>query len=154
MAGISGLLVNDDLKEIVKEIFDSKSPIDWSLFMFDGDAALKAEYVGDDWFGSSDNFEKDWNDLLAYLPENEVRYLVVDFKYLSPNDNIERSKRIFVMWAPEYAPQKEKLMVTMYSKDVQNKLCGGSVIYVQANELSDISYQRVLDKINSSCYCF
>ena len=149
MAGIIGLkLFNDN--NITKNFFDfdflsRKNVNQWIIYKFTNDDTIKCDIVGDR-----------WSNMIGYLPTNDVRFVISNFSYISPIDQVERVKRVFLMWAPDSAKVKDKLKITMFSKDAQKILGMGSGFHinVQANELSDVDEENILHKIqkNSTVY--
>jgi len=145
--------LSDDVLETSRKMFKNKSESNWAIFKFEGDSNLVLDSADD---GSKEKFTDCWNDFLNHLPSNEVRYGLTNFKYFNERDNIFREKLVFIMWVPEYALGREKMMLTVYSKDVQRQLSDnlGFQIKINADEFNELSYERVLNKIKKTCYCF
>jgi len=85
-----------------------------------------------------DQFVKD-------LPPNDCRYAVFDFEY--ELDGGRRNKILFVLWAPDTAKIKAKMLYTS-SKDAIRKKLVGLGVEIQATDYSEIDRQVVLDKVN------
>ena len=89
-----------------------------------------------------------FNDFVASLPANECRYAIFDFEYeLSAADGL-RQKILFVVWAPDTAKIKDK-MLTASSKDALKKKLVGISVEVQATDLSEITKESVVAKITA-----
>ncbi len=148
------IYVSDKTYQTVNSIFHYKSELSWVILMINNDSTLKVDSI-DDGITSTD-FNGHWVNFLNYLPENEVRYAVINFEYFSPIDKITRRKRVFIMWAPDGASQKYKLMVSIYSRSVQDELSNGFgyPVRIQTDNISDLSYEAILKKIEQSCCCF
>lgn len=142
MAGISGITIFND----ENDFFSTRKNIGmWKMYKFNNDKEIECCLSGDG-----------WGNLLGYLPTTDVRYVIANFSYVSPIDNIERVKRVFLMWAPDQARIKDKLKITMYSREAQKLLSGGASFHVliQGNELSDVDTDRVMEKIKSTATVF
>lgn len=149
MAGITGLNIVDQLDELPTHFPEGCwlsygfAPTSTSTSTNKKQQDLLVTELGSD--------EENLFNLHKSLPNNDVRYIVMHFGYDSPTDHVRRTKRLFVMWAPSGATIKDRLKITMYNKEAQHLLssgCGFNVV-MQANEISDISYEAVLAKIRS-----
>ena len=140
MAGITGLI----LMEKYDDFFNRKNVNAWAMYKFETDSHLGIEQRG-----------TGWDQMKMCLPENEVRYVIANFTYVSLVDQIHRTKRIFLMWAPDYARVREKLKITMYSQEAKRLLCThGFHVTMQANELSDVDTSCVLARIRQNSTVF
>jgi len=148
MAGISGINIEKECLTLSKDVFDRKNPTQFCAFGFGNDNLI----VSAAHTKQQDSPKNIWDEFCSILPDNETRYAVYNFKYVSPQDDITREKKLFIMWAPENATTKDKLIVTMHAKDVHNRLAPGA-INIQANDMIDISYNSILKRIKKSCYC-
>jgi len=94
-------------------------------------------------------FEKASNDqayadFVAALPTNDCRYAVYDFAFKA-EDGGDRNKILFVLWCPDTAKIKSKMIYTSTKDSIRKKLVGiGSEI--QATDKSEISHDAVLEK--------
>lgn len=142
MAGIYGMKVNNKSKEHAEKVMDGA--MSWSTFKFDKDDCVVLFY----YCYPSDNFSLCWELFIESLPIDDVNYGIVDFCWMSPNDHIKRSKRIFVLWAPEKASIRRKLIATMHLRDVKSQLTNGTcVLVLQANSYEDLEYNSVIKHI-------
>jgi len=78
------------------------------------------------------------------LPQNDCRYAVFDLEFQSAEGG-QRNKILFVLWAPDSAKIKQKMLYTSSKADIRKKLVGIAT-EVQATDNSEIDYQTVLDK--------
>lgn len=59
----------------------------------------------------------------------------------------DRNKILFIVWAPENAKVKEKMLITSSKDAVKKKLVGISK-EIQATDLSEVSLQAVTEQVN------
>ena len=78
------------------------------------------------------------------LPKDDCRYAVFDFEYQV--DGGQRNKLLFVVWAPDTAKIKSKMLYASSKDNFRKKLVGIGV-EIQATDLSEIDQQEVLDKV-------
>merc|ERR1712115_427775 len=91
---------------------------------------------------------KTYDDFCAGLPANECRYGVFDLEFSKSAADGVRQKIVFVVWAPDSAKIKDK-MLTASSKDAIKKQLVGISTEIQGTDPSEISYDYVLDKVNT-----
>jgi len=88
----------------------------------------------------SDSYEQ----FVAALPPNDCRYAVFDFAFKA-EDGGDRNKILFVLWCPDNAKVKSKMIYTSTKDSIRKKLVGvGSEI--QATDKAEIAYEAVLEK--------
>ncbi|KNC81177.1 cofilin [Sphaeroforma arctica JP610] len=87
-----------------------------------------------------------WDDFIGDLPENDCRYGVFDFDYKT-KDGGQRNKLIFVVWAPDTAKIKKKMLVAS-SKDAVRKKLVGINTEIQATDADETEYDEVLSKVS------
>lgn len=140
MAGISGIKISD------LNVIDKEKWVFYGLTTKDNEFEARA-------FGET---TQQLTDFLQYSLHNVVGYIVYNYDYLSPVDKIQRSKRVFIMWAPERSSIKDKMKITMYSKEAQKILSLGFSFHVcmQANSVDDVSESLILDKIRQNSTVF
>lgn len=87
--------------------------------------------------------------LAESLSVDEVSYVIMNYEYTSPSDGVKRTRVLFINWAPEKARVRDKIRITMYYPDARRQICGerGTVLDIQANELSDLSTNTLFEKI-------
>lgn len=115
---------------IVMKISDDKTKIEIekTLPIGDGDASIDTynAFVGD------------------CLPEREGRYAVYDFEYTTTEGG-KRNKLLFIVWAPDEAPIKEKMLYAS-SKDALKKKLNGIHFEVQGTDLDEVEYDTIFQK--------
>jgi cofilin len=87
-----------------------------------------------------------YEDFVGCLPSDECRYAIVDYDYKTA-DGRQSSKILFVVWAPDNAPIKAKMLITS-TKDAVKKQLVGIGVEVQATDFSEISEEAFADKLN------
>lgn len=85
-----------------------------------------------------------WEEFAASLPAEDCRYAVFDFDY--EWEGAQRSKVLFVNWAPDTAKTKSKMLYAA-SKDAFKKALTGIAIEHQATDQSEITYDAVLERV-------
>mmetsp|Transcript_109945 Transcript_109945/g.154178 ORF Transcript_109945/g.154178 Transcript_109945/m.154178 type:complete len:138 (+) Transcript_109945:23-436(+) len=85
-----------------------------------------------------------FDDFLGELPDKECRYAVYDYEY--EDDGRKQSKILFVVWAPDTAKVKPKMLVAS-SKDSFKRVLVGIGAEIQATELSEIDEEAVKEKV-------
>ena len=91
--------------------------------------------------------EKTYDDFLAELPADDCRYATVMYHYDQGGDGI-REKVIFVVWAPETARIKSKMLYAS-TKDTIKRAFVGISIEIQGTDKSEVDSAVVLEKCKS-----
>lgn len=87
-----------------------------------------------------------YDDFVGKLPENDCRYVVFDFEYNAGEG--QRNKILFVVWAPDTAKIKSKMLYASTKDSVRKKLVGIGA-EVQATDLSEIDYDSVFERVTA-----
>jgi cofilin len=82
-----------------------------------------------------------WEDLVKDLPSDDCRYAVFDFHYETASDG-ERNKLIFILWTPDTAKIKVKMLYPS-TKDALRRSFVGIGTEVQATDVSELSIDEV-----------
>jgi len=100
-------------------------------------------------FEKSGDPSKTWDEFKKDLPIDppECRYALYDFEFDTKDG--KRNKILFILWAPEYAPIKAKMLVTS-SKGALKQALNSALTEVEAHDNSEIDYQTILDKASRS----
>jgi len=100
--------------------------------------------------------EKSYDDFLKILEDfgpNECRYALFDFEYehlcQGTAEQMKRSKLVLMLWCPDTAKIKKKMLYSS-SWDALKKAFEGVGKYVQATDMSEASYDAVLEKCKST----
>ena len=96
-------------------------------------------------FGTrKDEGQEHWDKMVAELPPMEGRYVCYDFDFKT-NDGRPQNKLSFIVWAPDDAPIKEKMLYAS-SKDAIKKKFTGIAHEIQGTDLEEMDYDYVLSK--------
>jgi cofilin len=93
---------------------------------------------------------KTYDDFLNDLPQHDVRYAVFDFDFKA-DDGTDRNKLVFIVWAPDTAQVKKKMVIASTKGSVKNAFAGVS-IEIQATDNSEIAHSTVLSKVMTSIH--
>ncbi|CAI2187458.1 18001_t:CDS:2 [Funneliformis geosporum] len=92
--------------------------------------------------------ESTYDDFIGILTSSGPRYAVYDFEYEKPGEG-QRNKIAFYSWTPDDSKVKEKMLYAS-SKEAIRKRLVGVAIEIQGTDLSEVSYDAVLEKANRS----
>jgi len=85
-----------------------------------------------------------YEEFVKALPPNDCRYAVFDFAYEA--DGGQRNKILFIVWAPDSAKIKAKMLYASTRDAVRKKLVGVGT-EIQATDLAEIDREAVLEKV-------
>jgi len=122
----------DRLKFMVCKIADDKSSI---------------KLVGTSKLSEHASNKAAWEAFSKQLPDNDSRYGIFLFEEKAEDGSL-LSKIIFLLWAPDAAPVKSKMLATSSLDAIKTQL-PGIQIEIQATDNSERDYQEVWDKIKS-----
>ena len=83
-------------------------------------------------------------DLAGALPAEECRYVVLDYEFHATQGG-DREKLVFIVWSPDSARVKDKMLIAA-SKDAFRKKLVGLSTELQATDLSEIDEAVILEK--------
>ena len=95
------------------------------------------------------DFSIEWYRMIQSLPSDQCAFLVANFDYISVTDQVQRSKVLFIIWAPNEAPVKQKMLSAFCSKAIIDE-CGrggGIGARLQGANMADLDYDVVKEKI-------
>ncbi|XP_028279074.1 non-muscle cofilin 1-like [Parambassis ranga] len=134
----SGVQVSDEVKDIINEMrvvkadSDQKERIRLVAFQIaDGFIQVKEIFREKDLSGVDDVFKF----FLSKLKAEQCCYLLYDCHF-ETKESGRKEELVFVLWGPENAPIKQK-MVYASSKDALKKVLSGIKHELQMNDLSD-----------------
>lgn len=88
-----------------------------------------------------------WTEMLNELPENDVRYVVIDMFYDTSEGS--RAEIFFIAWAPDSATTKRKMLCAS-SKDALKNALQGIRNNIQATSKADLDLDAIIsDKMKS-----
>eukprot|EP01121_Diplochlamys_sp_Union-15-3_P009153 TRINITY_DN2475_c0_g1_i1.p1 TRINITY_DN2475_c0_g1~~TRINITY_DN2475_c0_g1_i1.p1 ORF type:complete len:162 (-),score=34.67 TRINITY_DN2475_c0_g1_i1:46-474(-) len=136
MSGTTGVEIND---KCIAEFNDFKLKKKHRFIIFRVSDDLKSVVIE-----KTAEISKTYSDFIKELPKDDCRYAVFNFQYDQGAEG-QRSKVIFLLWAPEGSKIKHK-MVYAGTKDALKKALEGLQIEIQGTDLSEISEEEVLAK--------
>uniref|UniRef100_UPI003980710E hypothetical protein n=1 Tax=Salmonella sp. s55004 TaxID=3159675 RepID=UPI003980710E len=71
------------------------------------------------------------------------------FKFMT-SEGSERAKIIFIHWSPDTVGVKEKMLYASSKDALKAVLADGIAVEVQANDISDLGYDEIVDRLKSS----
>lgn len=86
-----------------------------------------------------------WDAFVADLPKDDCRYAVFDYQFATDKDG-ERNKLIFVLWTPETARIKTKMLYPA-TKEAMKRALVGIGAEIQATDEAEISIDAVNDRL-------
>jgi cofilin len=90
--------------------------------------------------------EESYVDFASHLPENDCRYAVYDFDFVT-DDNCQKSKIFFVAWSPDTSRIKSK-MIYASSKDRFRRELDGVHYELQATDPTEVGLDIMRDRAN------
>jgi cofilin len=84
-----------------------------------------------------------YNEFVNELPKDDCRYAIYDFQF--DLEGGRRNKILFILWAPDSAKIKSKMLYTSSKADLRKKLVGVAT-EIQATDASEIDFDYVLEK--------
>ncbi|GKU88182.1 hypothetical protein SLEP1_g2478 [Rubroshorea leprosula] len=85
--------------------------------------------------------ESTYEELTSSLPDNECRYAVFDFDFIT-DENCQKSKIFFIAWAPDKSRVRSKMLYAS-SKDRFKRELDGIQVELQATDPSEMSLDIV-----------
>ncbi|KNA21242.1 hypothetical protein SOVF_045180 [Spinacia oleracea] len=133
---LSGLTIADDSKSTFLEL-KRKKDHRYVVFKID---EKKKEVVVDKTGTPSESYD----DFLAALPENDCRYAVYDYDFVT-SDNCQKSKIFFFAWAPSTSRIRAKMLYATSKENFKHELDG--VHYeIQATDPSEMDLEVIKDR--------
>jgi cofilin len=86
-----------------------------------------------------------YEDFVHQLPPNDCRYAIYDFHFDTGKAG-QREQLIFVVWCPDTAPVRTKMLYAA-SKDALKKKLVGINHEIQATEQADLNQKDVTEKV-------
>ncbi|KAG9140712.1 hypothetical protein Leryth_006907 [Lithospermum erythrorhizon] len=127
----SGMAVDDECK---LKFLELKSKRNYRFIVF----KIEGQQVVVEKLGSP---EESYDDFQASLPEDECRYAVYDFDFVT-DENCQKSKIFFYAWSPDISRVRMK-MVYASSKDRFKRELDGIQVELQATDPSEMSLDIV-----------
>jgi len=87
-----------------------------------------------------------YDDFTASLPENDCRYAVYDFDFVT-HENCQKSKIFFIAWCPDVSKIRAKMLYAT-TKDRLKRELDGFHYEVQATDPAEIDIEVIRDRAN------
>ncbi|KAH3764860.1 cofilin [Pelomyxa schiedti] len=130
----SGVAIDDEVVSVYNEL-KLKQNKRYIILSFSADARrITLETVGER--------PATWEEFCAKLPKDDCRYAVFDYEFSLGGGEGDRSKLLFVLWAPDTAPVRRKTLITS-SKAALRKALVGVAAELQATDASEIDKVEV-----------
>ncbi|KAJ7977248.1 Actin-depolymerizing factor [Quillaja saponaria] len=133
---LSGMAVPDDSKNTFLEL-KRKKIYRYVIFKVD---EKKKEVVVEKTGGPAESYD----DFTAALPENDCRYAVYDFDYVT-SENCQKSKIFFIAWSPSTSRIRAKMLYAT-SKDRFKHELDGVHYEIQATDPSEMDLEVLRDR--------
>ena len=134
--------VSDEASKMFQE-FKLSNKIKYVIFKMDKDyTQVVLEKVKETKGTTYEDFSNEFKN----FPPQECRFAVCHFDWETENSG-KRSKICFFTWCPETAKLKEKMVYTSSHAFLKNHF-DGVAFKIQANDLSDVDYEKVLEKVS------
>ncbi|CAM0877376.1 unnamed protein product [Alopecurus aequalis] len=128
----SGAKVNDDCITKFNEL-QAKRLHRFITYKLENSKEIVVETVGDR--------AKSYEDFASTLPENDCRFAVFDFDYMTKED-VPNSKIYYVFWAPDTAKVRSKMLYASSNLTFKKGL-NGIQVEMQATDPSEISLDEM-----------
>ncbi|OIT02265.1 PREDICTED: actin-depolymerizing factor-like [Nicotiana attenuata] len=132
----SGMGVADDGKNAFLEL-KRKKVHRYVIFKID---EKKKEVIVEKTGSSAENFD----DFTASLPENDCRYAVYDFDFVT-SENCQKSKIFFVHWSPATSRIRAKMLYAT-SKDAFRRELDGFHYEIQATDPTEVDLEVLKER--------
>lgn len=142
----SGVTVAD---EVQMEFVKIKSDMKYRYIVFH----IKDEKIIDiEKCGGRDETYDEFMDYLRELGPEQCRYILYDFEYVhsfqGTSEPTKKQKLILMSWCPDTARVKTKMLYSSSFSSLKQALDGVSK-FIQATDMSEASYESVLEKCSS-----
>ena len=86
-----------------------------------------------------------YEDFVAALPEDDCRYAVYDYRYVN-SEECEFRKLVFIVWNPDSARLKSKMLYAS-TKDFFKGRLSGIAVEIQATDYDEVSEEELRENI-------
>eukprot|EP00262_Sarcandra_glabra_P020523 TRINITY_DN81_c0_g1_i1.p1 TRINITY_DN81_c0_g1~~TRINITY_DN81_c0_g1_i1.p1 ORF type:complete len:140 (-),score=30.51 TRINITY_DN81_c0_g1_i1:431-850(-) len=134
----SGMAVNDDCK---LKFLELKAKRTYRFIVYKIDEKVKeviVEKLGEP--------EQSYEDFTASLPENECRYAIYDFDFVT-EENLQKSKIFFIAWSPDTSRVRSKMLYAS-SKDRFKRELDGIQVELQATDPTEMGIDVIRGRAN------
>lgn len=146
MSSGSGIKISDEIKECYNKIKTKKDQGTYAVLKFnekqDG-LVLDEDIPGG----------KSYNDLLAVMPSNDVRYIFFDFPYITKNSDAKSSKLLCISWHPQGSSVKQKMLCASTFSALKAACKIGANESLEGDDVDDVCVDTILKKIGGKSAC-
>jgi cofilin len=135
---MSGVAVAEDCLSVFNKVKMRSNGLQWATFRVE-------ENEGSVLTAATGEVSGDYDDFIAALPESECRYAIYDYKYVNADD-CEFSKLVFVVWNPDSARLKNKMLYAS-TKDFFKSRLSGIAVEIQATDYDEVSEAELRENI-------
>ncbi|KAG2534223.1 actin-depolymerizing factor 3 [Panicum virgatum] len=132
----SGVAVNDDCMLKFGELQSKRLHRFIVYKMDDKFKEIIVDKVGDR--------ETSYEDFTNSLPENDCRYAIYDFDFVTAED-VQKSRIFYILWSPSTAKVKSKMLYASSNQKFKSGL-NGIQVELQATDASEISLDEIKDR--------
>jgi hypothetical protein len=93
------------------------------------------------------NSHEDWNNFIQEFPRDKCCHIFSHFPYCSATDNTNREKFVHILWAPESATGKDKMLLSFFAQQVLTELGALGAAHIQAESVCDLEHAAVQEKV-------
>ena len=132
---MSGVAVAEDCISVFNKVKLRSSGLQWAVFRVE---ETEGSVLTDATGAAGDG---DYSAFIAALPDNECRYAIYDYEYVNSEDCVF-SKLVFIIWNPDGARLKNKMLYAS-TKDFFKSRLSGIAVEIQATDLDEVSEEEL-----------
>lgn len=143
---ITGIKISDEVINIFNEMKLKKTYM-YVIYKIDLQSnSVVIDKTNDNDINAKDMIEK-YNSFVSDITfSGEPRFGVIDFSYIT-TDNRQNNKLVFVMYNPDSAKVKLKMLYASTKESLTKQLIGIAQ-NIQATNLDELSYNHIIQKLN------
>ena len=135
---LSGVAVTDDCLTVFNKVKMRTSDLQWATFRVE-------ETEGSVLTAATGAVDGAYEDFVAALPEDDCRYAVYDYRYVN-SEECEFRKLVFIVWNPDSARLKSKMLYAS-TKDFFKGRLSGIAVEIQATDFDEVSEEELRENI-------
>ena len=135
---LSGVAVTDDCLTVFNKVKMRTSDLQWATFRVE-------ETEGSVLTAATGAVDGAYEDFVAALPEDDCRYAVYDYRYVN-SEECEFRKLVFIVWNPDSARLKSKMLYAS-TKDFFKGRLSGIAVEIQATDYDEVSEEELRENI-------
>jgi cofilin len=136
---MSGVAVAEDCLSVFNKVKMRSSGFQWATFRVEEtEGSVLTDGTGEVGTGK-------YQDFIAALPKDECRYAIYDYKYVN-SEECEFNKLVFIIWNPDGARLKNKMLYAS-TKDFFKSRLSGIAVEIQATEYDEVSEEQLREQV-------